>query len=50
MRISHEKSETMAFKEKDAIKSEIVINEKIIEQINTSRYVGTMTTYWRYQH
>lgn len=36
-----EKNRTMTFKGKDAVRSKIVINGNIIEQVNTFRYLGS---------
>ncbi len=45
MKISSGKTKTMAFKGKDAIRSKIVIDGKIIEQVNTFRYLGNEMSY-----
>lgn len=45
MTISSKKTKTIAFKGKDPIRSKIVINGKIVEQVNTFRYLGMDISY-----
>ena len=45
MRISSEKTKTMAFKGKEPVRSKIVINGKIIEQVNNFKYLGNTISY-----
>ena len=41
--ISKHKTKTMAFEGPDPIKSKIVIDNKIIEQVNTFNYLGNLS-------
>jgi hypothetical protein len=43
--ISTNKTKTMAFRGRDPIRSKIVINNKIIEQVNTFSYLGYLPSY-----
>jgi hypothetical protein len=43
--ISTNKIKTMAFQGQDPIRSKIVINNKIIEQVNTFNYLGCLLSY-----
>jgi hypothetical protein len=43
--ISANKAKTMAFRGREAIRSKIVINNKIIEQVNTFNYLGCLLSY-----
>jgi hypothetical protein len=43
--ISTDKSKVMSFKGKDPTRSKIVINNKIIEQVNTFNYFGNLVSY-----
>ena len=43
--ISKHKTKTMAFKGPDPIRSKIVIDSKIIEQVNTFNYLGNLISY-----
>jgi hypothetical protein len=43
--ISTDKSKAMAFKGRDPTRSKIVINNKIIEQVNTFNYLGNLVSY-----
>ena len=45
MKLSSEKTKTMAFKGKDALRGTIAINGNIIEQVNTFRYRGNEILY-----
>jgi hypothetical protein len=38
MKISHQKTKIMAFKGTEPIRSKIVIDNRILEQVNTSTY------------
>ena len=40
MKISSEETKTVAFEGKDKLRSKIVTNGNIIEQVNTFRYLG----------
>jgi hypothetical protein len=43
--ISTNKTKTMAFRGRDHIRSKIVINNKITEQVNTFNYLGCALSY-----
>jgi flagellin-specific chaperone FliS len=43
--ISTDKSKVMSFKGKDPTRSKIVINNKIIEQVNIFNYLGNLVSY-----
>ena len=43
--VTIENTKTMTFKGKDAVRSKIVINENIIEQVNTLRCLGNEISY-----
>jgi hypothetical protein len=43
--ISVEKTKSMAFKGRDPVRTKIVINNKIIEQVNSFDYLGIMISY-----
>jgi hypothetical protein len=43
--ISKNKTKTMTFLGQDPIRSKIVINNKIIEQVNTFNYLGCLLSY-----
>jgi hypothetical protein len=43
--ISTDKSKEMAFNGRDATRSKIVINNKIIEQVNTFKYLGNLISH-----
>jgi hypothetical protein len=43
--ISTNKTKTMTFRGRDPIRSKIVINNKIIEQVNTFNYLGCLLSY-----
>jgi hypothetical protein len=45
LKISKSKTKTMAFKTRDPVRSKVVINNNIIEQINTSTYLGCSISY-----
>ena len=45
MKISSTKTKTLAFKGKEPIRSKIVINNKIIKQVNTFHYLGMDLSY-----
>lgn len=45
LKISKSKTKAMAFKRRDPVRSKIVINNNIIEQINTSTYLGCSISY-----
>jgi hypothetical protein len=47
MKISCAKTKTLAFKGKDPVRSKVVIANKIIEQVNTFRYLGVDISYTR---
>ena len=40
LKISTSKTKTVAFKGRDTVRNKIVINDNIIEQINTFTYLG----------
>ena len=43
--ISVQKTESMAFKGRDPLRTKIVIDNKIIEQVNSFNYLGNMIAY-----
>ena len=43
--ISVQKTKLVAFKGQDPVRSKIVIDNKIIEQVNSFKYLGTLITY-----
>jgi len=43
--ISVQKTKSMAFKGRDAVRTKIVINNKIIEQVNLFNYLGNVISY-----
>jgi len=43
--ISVQKTKSMAFKGRDPVRTKIVINNKIIEQINMFNYLGNLISY-----
>jgi hypothetical protein len=43
--ISVQKTKSVAFKRRDPVRTKIVINNKIIKQVNTSNYLGNMISY-----
>jgi hypothetical protein len=43
--ISVQKTKLVAFKGRDPVRSKIVIDNKIIEQVNSFKYLGTLITY-----
>jgi len=43
--ISAQKTKSMVFKGRDPVRSKIVINNKIIEQVNLFKYLGNMISY-----
>jgi hypothetical protein len=45
LKISTSKTKTVAFKGRDTVRNKIVINDNIIEQINTFTYLGCPTSY-----
>ena len=45
IKISSEKTKTMAFKGVGTVRSEVVINRNIIEQVNMFRYLGNEISY-----
>jgi hypothetical protein len=45
MKISTEKTRVMAFRGKDPVRSKIVINERIIEQVSSFKYLGSDISY-----
>lgn len=45
MKISTQKTKTMAFRGKEAVRSKIVINRKIIEQVSSFNYLGVNMSY-----
>jgi len=40
-----QKTKSMAFKGRDPVRTEIVIDNKIIEQVNSFNYLGNMISY-----
>jgi hypothetical protein len=47
--LSTDKSKVMAFKGRDPTRSEIVINNKIVEQVNAFNYLGNLVSYEKEQ-
>jgi hypothetical protein len=45
--ISAQKTKSMTFKGRDPVRTEIVIDNKIIEQVNSFNYLGNMISYER---
>jgi len=43
--ISLEKTKLVAFKGRDPVRSKIVIDDKIVEQVNSFKYLGNLITY-----
>jgi hypothetical protein len=43
--ISMQKTKLVAFKGRDPVRGKIVIDNKIIEQVNSFNYLGTLITY-----
>jgi len=43
--ISAQKTKSMAFKGRDPVRTKIVINQKIMEQVNLFNYLGNMISY-----
>ena len=43
--ISVQKTKSMAFKGRDPVRTKIVIDNKIIEQVNSFNYLGNMISY-----
>jgi len=43
--ISVQKTKSMAFRGRDPLRTKIVINNKIIEQVNSFNYLGNMISY-----
>ena len=47
MSISVQKTKSMAFKGRDTVRTETIIDNKIIEQVNMFNYLGNMICYER---
>jgi hypothetical protein len=45
MEISHQKTKIMVFKETEPVRSKIVIDNRILEQVNTFTYLGCNISY-----
>ena len=43
--ISVQKTKSMAFKGRDPVRTKLVIDNKIIEQVNSFNYLGNMISY-----
>jgi hypothetical protein len=47
LKISVQKTKSMAFKGRDPVRNKIVIDNKIIEKLKSSNYLGNMISYER---
>jgi hypothetical protein len=50
MEISHQKTKIMAFKGTEPVRSKIVIDNRMLEQVNTFTYLGCNISYQEERH